>query len=471
MARTITVPADGRGSARAPKRLLALRGDEHLVEQLRRGNEAAFEVIYERHVPGILSFCRHMLGSLEEAEDAVQHAFSAAHRDLLRDDREIRLKAWLYAIARNRCLSMLRARREQPAEELDASIAGLDDEVERRSELRELVADLQDLPEDQRAALVLSELRDLSHADIAEALGCEVSNVKGLVFRARSGLIERREARGAACDEIQAELAAARGGTLRRGKLRHHLRACPACSGYLEQVRTQRRMLAMILPVAPTVGLREAVLAAVGVGGGASGGGAAAAGGGLLAAALPTGGATVAKVAVVGALVGGAGVAGDAAIDRDPAPAGADQSAVAPGNAGQAPRSPFGGAAPADGASARERAGAGGETPEGAQETKEKKRRKAGGRGRGHAKLPATSPATQAPRKVGQVAPKKVKGVKLPDATAPVGVRPKTPRPGKPERPAPEKPLREPKPKLVPEPAPEPEPVTTAPVAPETPTP
>ena len=99
------------------KRLLALAGDERLVQQIRRGNELAFEVAFERHGGGILGFCRHMLGSREEAEDAVQHTFAAAYRDLQRDDeREITLKPWLYTIARNRCLSVLRARREQTAE-------------------------------------------------------------------------------------------------------------------------------------------------------------------------------------------------------------------------------------------------------------------------------------------------------------------------------------------------------------------
>ena len=338
MARTISVPADRRAAPRASKRLLALRADDHLVGQVRRGNEAAFEAIYERHVPGILSFCRHMLGSLEEAEDAVQHAFAAAHRDLLRDEREIRLKPWLYAIARNRCLSVLRARREQPQETLDASTEGLDDEVERRADLRELVADLHDLPEDQRAALVLFELRDLSHADVAAALGCEAANVKGLVFRARAGLIERREARGASCEEVQQELATARGGELRRGKLRHHLRSCSACSHYLEEVRAQRKRMALILPVVPTVGLKKSVLGALGIGGGTSGGGGAAAGGGLLAGVLPAGAATVAKVAVVGALVGGAGVAGKAALDSGDPP-GRSVPATTPESARSAPRS------------------------------------------------------------------------------------------------------------------------------------
>src|SRR5687767_8219100 len=115
------VPMSDALSARMPvrtfrsKRVLALAGDERLVQQIRRGNELAFEVAFERHGAGILGFCRHMLGSPEEAEDAVQHTFAAAFRDLQRgDERDIALKAWLYTIARNRCISVLRARREQP---------------------------------------------------------------------------------------------------------------------------------------------------------------------------------------------------------------------------------------------------------------------------------------------------------------------------------------------------------------------
>src|SRR5919202_6847389 len=110
---SVSLPAR-RGVRTAPsKRLLRLLGDERLVGQVRQGSQPAFEVVYERYVPGILSFCRHMLGSHEEAEDAVQHTFAAAYRDLLRDEREINLKPWLYTIARNRCLSMLRARRDE----------------------------------------------------------------------------------------------------------------------------------------------------------------------------------------------------------------------------------------------------------------------------------------------------------------------------------------------------------------------
>src|SRR5688500_16643072 len=174
------VPMGDALSARMPvrtcrsKRLLALAGDERLVQQISRGNELAFEVAFERHGAGILAFCRHMLGSREEAEDAVQHTFAAAFRDLARDsDRKIALRPWLYTIARNRCLSLLRARREQAAELEELPTEGLSDEVERRAELRELLADVRDLPEDQRAALLLAEASGMSHAEVAQVLDCE----------------------------------------------------------------------------------------------------------------------------------------------------------------------------------------------------------------------------------------------------------------------------------------------------------
>jgi len=334
---------------RAPKRLLALRSDDLLVERVRAGDPTAFEVLYERHVAALLAFCRHMLGDAGEAEDAVQQTFAAAHADLLRSPREIKLKPWLYTIARNRCVSVLRARRDQPDPDPEVSTEGLSEQVQQRADLREMVADINDLPQDQRAALVLSELGDLSQAEVAEVLGCEVSNVKGLVFRARAGLSERRDARAAPCEEIRAELASARRGGLRRGRLRHHLKACPGCAAYLEDVRRQRRMLAAVLPVIPSVGLKDAVLAATGIGGGGAAAGGAAAGGGL---ALFGSGSTAAKLAVAGALTAGVGVAGPPVVERvtegkdDSPPAvapAAERPAVKPG--GTVP--PAGSAAPA----------------------------------------------------------------------------------------------------------------------------
>jgi RNA polymerase sigma factor (sigma-70 family) len=295
-------PRGGVG-LRPSRRLLAPLSDERLVDQVRRGNEAAFEVIYDRHHRGILAFCRHMLRSPEEAEDAVQHTFISAYADLAASDKPIQLKAWLYTIARNRCLSMLRARRPQTAELPEVPTAGLSDAVLARDDLRRLLADVQNLPEEQRAALVLSELGDLSHADVAQILGCEAMKVKSLVFQARSSLIEDRRASEIPCHEIREQLATVRGGALRRGPLRRHLRSCPGCSEYRDSVRRQRTMLALALPVVPTAGLKQAVLAGVGVAPGAAGG--AAAGGAFAGGAATSGGA---------ASVGGAASAGGASV-------------------------------------------------------------------------------------------------------------------------------------------------------------
>src|SRR4051812_10961261 len=297
---------------RRSKRLLALAGDDRLVEQVRAGNEAAFEVVFERHSPAILGFCRHMLGSAQEAEDVVQHTFASAYGAMAADDRPIALKPWLFTIARNRSLSVLRARREHAPQPDAIPTAGLPEQVEQRAELRDLLSDLGDLPDEQRAALLLAEVGDLSHAEVANVIGCEVPRVKALVFRARSGLIERRAARDTACEVIREQLANLTGGSLRRSGLRHHLRGCAGCREYREQVKRQRRLLAAALPVTPSLGLKSSVLSALGLGGGSTGGGGGALAGGLGAAAAPLG-STAAKVAAVAVLAAGGAAAGERA--------------------------------------------------------------------------------------------------------------------------------------------------------------
>jgi RNA polymerase sigma factor (sigma-70 family) len=285
------------------RRLLRLAPDDRLVRLVQRANDTAFEIVFERHAPAVLGFCRHMLGSPEEAEDALQHTFAAAYRDLRGGaDREIALKPWLFTIARNRCLSVLRARSDLPLAEPEVATAGLAEQVELRAELRQLLADVRELPDEQRAALLLAEVGGLAHVDIATVLDCEVRRVKALVFRARSALVARREAREVACEQIREQLANLHGGALRRTELRLHLRDCPGCRDFREQVRRQRQLLSVALPVAPSLGLKASVLAAVGIGGGAAGGGGAVAGS-----------AAVAKLATVAVIAAGS-VAGWAAV-------------------------------------------------------------------------------------------------------------------------------------------------------------
>jgi len=288
---------------RLPASLLRLASDERLVELLRGGSEPAFEALYARHHRGVLSFCRHMLGSADEAEDALQHTFLDAFRDLLGSRKEIALRPWLYTIARNRCLTVLRARREPVDDLAEPSTEQLSDEVERRHDLRALLGDLAGLPDDQRAALVLAELGDLSHDEIGQALGCRREKVKALVFQARSSLIASRAARELPCDEVREQLANLRGGALRRNTLRRHLRECEGCREFEAQVHAQRRALALILPVMPSIGLKAAVL-----------------GGGTAAAT----GSIAAKTLIVLCVAGGSAAAVETVSDdrhRRPAPA------------------------------------------------------------------------------------------------------------------------------------------------------
>jgi RNA polymerase sigma factor (sigma-70 family) len=322
-----------RGGSARHRRL----SDERLAALVSRGDATAFEALYDRHLASLLAFCRHMLGNREDGEDALQQAFLRAHRALVAGRVPDAVRPWLFAIARNRCRTMLAARRdaELPVEDAEPSCDGLAEEVRRRAELRELVADVARLPTDQREALVLSELGDLCHGEIAAAIGCPPAKVKALVFQARTALIAERDARAIPCDQIRGQLEDARGGVLRRAPLRRHLRDCEPCRAFQVAVAGQRGRLALLLPVAPSAGLKAAVLGAAGApaGGGTAAAVTAMAGGGLAAKGL------AAKLAVTAAMVGGAasgGVAVDAALEREPARSAGAPTASAP--SGVAPR-------------------------------------------------------------------------------------------------------------------------------------
>src|SRR6516164_4051262 len=92
--------------ARSP--LLRLQSDERLIALIRRGNTGAFEVLVSRYETRLLAFCRHLLGSREDAEDVLQEVLAAAFNAILADDRPIKVRPWLYRIARNRSLNHLR---------------------------------------------------------------------------------------------------------------------------------------------------------------------------------------------------------------------------------------------------------------------------------------------------------------------------------------------------------------------------
>ena len=277
--------------------------DDELVARVRAGDDVAFEAIYDRYAPGVLAFCVHMLSDREGAKDALQLTFVSAYRALRAGDSRISLRPWLYAIARNRCLSELRAREESVSVHdpvTDRRYFDPADALRRREDFREMVDDMHRLPADQRAALVLFELGGQSHAEIAAVLGVRREKVKALIFQAREGLVRGRYARNSSCAAARELIANVRGKILPRSRTRAHIERCPGCAAFEDEVRSQRSVLALVLPVVAAAELKASVLmSALGAGGAARAVGAAGAAGGAGAAGLV-------------AAIGGGGVAGGA---------------------------------------------------------------------------------------------------------------------------------------------------------------
>jgi RNA polymerase sigma factor (sigma-70 family) len=292
-------------------RLLRLQSDERLVAMLRRGNTAAFEVLVARYESRLHAFCRHLLGSREDAEDVLQEVMTAAFNAMLADDRPINVRPWLYRIARNRSLNHLRRIQAIGVDSMDLHFsdggASTADKVHEREEFRLLVGDIQELPETQKTALVLREMDALSYEQIAEAMETTVSSVKSLLVRARVSLAEASEARLLSCEEVRIELAEVAEGLQRRpGPLvRRHLRGCKRCTVFRGQLKQTNKALAALLPIGPTIFLKKLLVAHLGHSA-ASGSGATAAGSG--AAGAGAAGAGAGATAGSGALVGGGGV-------------------------------------------------------------------------------------------------------------------------------------------------------------------
>jgi len=192
-------------SLRGPSPLLRLQSDERLVALTRRGQHAAFETLCARYQSRLLSFCRHMLASREDAEDVLQEVFAAAFNAVLADERAINVRPWLYRIARNRSLNHLRRASAIGMDSMDVHFAdhgiSTSDRVLRRESFRELIGDVHGLPETQRSALLLREIDALSYEQIAQAMETTVPSVKSLLVRARISLAEAAEARKLSCEQ------------------------------------------------------------------------------------------------------------------------------------------------------------------------------------------------------------------------------------------------------------------------------
>ena len=198
--------------------------EQKLLEAACAGDEDAFRLLVEPHRAGIQAHCYRMLGSLHDAEDALQDASLRAWRGLCGFGGRSSFRRWLYRVATNTCLDVLARRPKRvlpidygppaagggadPGEPLtepvwlepypdellglDEGYAGPADRYERREAVElAFVAALQHLPPRQRAVLILREVLGFSAKEVAESLGTTVASVNSALQRARKAVDDR----------------------------------------------------------------------------------------------------------------------------------------------------------------------------------------------------------------------------------------------------------------------------------------
>ena len=197
--------------------------EQELLDAARGGDEAAYQRLVDPHRAELHAHCYRMLGSVHDAEDALQDALLRAWRGLPRFEGRSAPRSWLYRIATNTCLDIIARRPKRalpvdltaaadphagPAEPLVESVwiepypderLGLEDGYaapEARYERREsvelaFIAALQHLPARQRAVLILREVLGFSAREVAESMDTTVASVNSAMQRARQAVDER----------------------------------------------------------------------------------------------------------------------------------------------------------------------------------------------------------------------------------------------------------------------------------------
>jgi RNA polymerase sigma factor (sigma-70 family) len=250
-------------------------GDERLARLVAEANEWAFAALYERYHQPLYRYCRSIVRTDVDAQDALQSAFASAYTALKRGQRDAPLRPWLFRIAHNEAVSLLRRRRpeDELSEALESSMASVEEQAGERARLALLLADLHELPERQRGALVMRELSGLSHEEIATALGTSVGAAKQTIFEARRSLLEFAEGREMACDEVSRAISDGDGRVLRARRVRAHIRECSACAAFAAAIPARSSDLRALTPVLPAVSAAGVLGRVVGSGSGHGGAG------------------------------------------------------------------------------------------------------------------------------------------------------------------------------------------------------
>ena len=176
---------------------------EDLMVKTASGDEFAFEVLVRRHQTSVLNLIYRFIGDRTQAKDLAQEVFLRVWQAAGSYQPKAKFTTWIYRITANLCMNELKSSRrrrlfqflrfgedrEDTIEEIlaDASPSP-EDLLLSREQSRRISDALQSLPENQRMALILKRYDDLSYQEIAKVIGCSVSAVESLLFRAKGTL-------------------------------------------------------------------------------------------------------------------------------------------------------------------------------------------------------------------------------------------------------------------------------------------
>ena len=164
--------------------------DRELVSSVLAGKTDDFRALVERHQQSIFRFALGLVGNREEAEDVTQEVFLSAFGNLSGyDSTRASFSTWLFTIARNRCINLLKRSRPIALNELDSiADAAATDSIVSQELSQQLDRALATLPVEQRSAFVLAEIEELPYADIARIERTTLGTVKSRIHRAKQRL-------------------------------------------------------------------------------------------------------------------------------------------------------------------------------------------------------------------------------------------------------------------------------------------
>ncbi|MDX6668188.1 MAG: hypothetical protein QOK04_1568 [Solirubrobacteraceae bacterium] len=291
--------------------------DKRLAYLAAGGDEGAFAAIYESYAEPLYRYCHAITRHDEDARDALQGTMLKALRAFSEQEQVGMLKPWLYRIAHNESVSLLRRRRPQAelSEAHEPSGADPHTVVAARAQLFELIDDVAQLPDRQRGMLVMRELEGLSYEEIGQTFAISPEAAKQQVYEARKALAEHHEGRRLSCEAVERVISGGDRRQLRGRRIRAHMRACVSCRQFKGAIPARAAAFGALTPPLPLAlsaglalhGLHAGAVASTAALGGKAAGVVAGIGGwakGLTAGALTKSVATGAAVVAVGGVTG-----------------------------------------------------------------------------------------------------------------------------------------------------------------------